>query len=137
MWQEPGPEVDLVLDLRNLTFAPGTIEAIYAFHVLDHFYIDEARKAIQNWFQCLKPRAPLYTVVDNFEFIARSFIGGDITIEQINDGFVHPSQYTQENLFNLMHSVGFPKQEIRIWYGDVEGLFPVQTHELVMSANKP
>lgn len=135
VWQEPGPEVDLVMDLRNLTFAPNSLEAIYAFHVLDHFSIEEAEKAVRSWFLCLKKPAPLYVVVDDFEFIARGFLGGDITIEEINRVFVHPSQFTRENLFNLIHSAGFDEPGIRQWFGETN-LFPAHPHELVLSADK-
>lgn len=136
IWQEQGPDVQIVMDLKNLTFAPNSLEVIYAFHVLDHFYIEEAQKALNNWFQCLRPRGIVFSVVDNFEFLARSFVGGDISIEDVNKNFVHPSQYTVDNSLVLFRSAGFPEPAIRMWYGGVPNLFTAQNHELVMSADK-
>lgn len=136
VWQEAGPEVDIVMDLKNLTFAADSLEIIYAFHVFDHFYFEEAQKAATNWFKCLKPRGVLFSVVDNFEFLARSFVGGDLTIEQVNKDFVHPSQYTIDNSIILLRSAGFSEAAIRQWFGGVPSLFTAQNHELVMSADK-
>ena len=83
-WNEPGPEVDLVVDLKKLTFKEGSVEELYSFHIVDHLFENEIVPAISNWKSCLKKGANLFIIVDNFEYLARAFVGGDMSIDELN-----------------------------------------------------
>lgn len=136
VWHEQTPDVDIVMDLKNLTFKPDSIEEIYAFHVLDHMFPEELMKSVQNWKRCLKTNCKLFVIVDDFEYIARAFVGGDISIELFNDIHSHPTQFTIDNGVNLLRKAGFPENMINQWFVDVTNLFPKKHYELVLDATK-
>lgn len=131
VWYEPGPEVDLVMDLKNLTFRPGSVETIYSFHVLDHFFPAEAQTALNNWKSCLKPGGKMYIVVDDFELITRSFISGDFPADFFNEHFSHPMYFTQDNLLSFVIKSGFKDSNAKIWYADVPDQFKKTRYELI------
>lgn len=136
VWSEQTPEVDIVMDLKNLTFKPDSLDEIYAFHVLDHMFPEELLKAVQNWKRCLKANHKLFVIVDDFEYIARAFVGGDISIELFNDIHSHPTQFTRDNGVTLLRKAGFPENMINQWFVDVTDLFPKKHYELVLDATK-
>ena len=137
VWHESGPDVDLVMDLKNLTFRENSVEAIFAFHVLDHLFGHEIPVALASWYKCMEVKTGvLFVIADDFEFIARSFIGGDINIEHINAEFTHPFQFTKDNLIGYIANAGFDLDHVKVWYVDVPNLFKKEPHELVFSAEK-
>ena len=136
VWSEHGPEVDMVMDPKHLTFAPESIEEIYSFHVLDHLFPDEALTAATNWYQCLLPGAQLYIVTDDFEYIARGFVGGDISVDLFNQMHNNPTQFTRESGAALLSKAGFKSDDVHVWFADVPNLFPRKHFELVLDGKK-
>lgn len=136
VWSEHGPEVDLVMDLKQLTFRPGTIDELYSFHVLDHLFPEELVPALKNWRTMLVDGGKLYTVVDDFEYLARGFVGGDLSIELINEFYTHPSQITRDYGVDCLGKAGFSGTDTNIWFVDVPGKFRKQHFELVLESTK-
>ena len=140
VWNQPNPDVDVLMDLKKLTYREGSIDEIYAFHVLDHFFEDEGREAIKNWTKLLKVNGRLVVVVNDFEYLTRAFIGGDISIEEWNDNFSNPTNFTKDNLFTFFKEVGFQDGDILTWAKDIidkgKVLFTKQDFELVFSSIK-
>ena len=136
VWQEPGPEVDIMMDVKNLTFRPDSLDVIYSFHVLDHLFENEAQAALNNWRNCLKPKGELYLVVDDFEFVTRGYVGGDFSLKEFNRKFSHPSNYNKDILVEYLARAGFKEDLMRIWFVDVPNLFKKEEYELVVSAQK-
>lgn len=135
VWYEHGPDVDLVMDLKSLTFAPQSVEKLYAFHVLEHFYPSEIKPAIRNWMSVVVPGGKLFVVNDDFEFVCRSFIGGDLSIDQLNDGFTKPTHFTKDNMVASLEDAGAVPGSVVIWYADVTDEFKKAEHELVVAVN--
>lgn len=137
VWSEPGPEVDIVMNLKHLTFRPGSISTIYAFHVMDHLFPDEALEAVKNWYQCLEPKGgTLHTFNDDFEYIARAFVGGDISIDLFNDIHNHPCQCNRENVSKMMFDSGFKDADVSIWIdGSPEGYIK-KHYEVIITGKK-
>lgn len=144
VWYEHGPEVDIVMDLKKMTFAANSIEAIFAFHVLDHFFPHEVGEALVNWRKILKPNGnAAFIVVDNFEYIARAFVGGDISVDLINEQHACPTHFTQDNMITVCKAAGFSDDHMKIWFTDVPDggktggiLVPKKEWELVVSVEK-
>lgn len=136
VWYEPGPEVDVVMDLKNLTFADNSIDAIYSFHVLGSCFDKEINQALFNWRKLLKLGSELYVVVDDIDFLARSLVGGDINVDMFNANHSRPSYFTRDSIIKSLNSVGFLSDNVRLWYVDVPDLFMKQPFELVISAKK-
>jgi predicted SAM-dependent methyltransferase len=136
VWNEHGSGVDLVMDLKNLTFKPGSISKIYAFHVADHFFPGEAQDAIKNWVHCLANGGELYVVVDDFEYTARGFVGGDISIDTFNQQHAAPIFFTRDNLFALILKAGIKDEKVVMWYDMPADTFIREPFEMVMCATK-
>lgn len=136
VWSQPGPEADVLMDLKNLTFRPGSVMELYAFHVLDHLFPEEAAVALKNWFSCLAIGGEIYVSNDDFEYIARAFVGGDISIDLFNDLHNHPHQCTNGNVIKMMKDAGFKEEHIVVWYGgEPKGI--LKNHfETVLTAKK-
>lgn len=137
IWNDPGPEVDIVMDLKKLTFKENSIEEIYSFHVLDHLFPEECVPAVSNWIKILAPKGHLFTVVDDFEYIARAFVGGDIPIDLINDLHSHPTQFTRDSMIVLLSKAGIRDDQSNIWFADVPDRFSKKHYELVFDSTKP
>lgn len=136
VWNEPTPDTDIVMDLKNLTFAPGKIEEIYSFHILDHLFSNEIDVAISNWKKMLQKGGKLYTVTDDFEHLARKFVGGEMDVKEFNENHSHPTYFRKESMIDIFIRAGFLLDNIIIWFADVTGKFAKAEHELVFSITK-
>lgn len=137
VWNEHGPEVDMTMDLKKLSFKPGSIDEIYAFHILDHLFPQEIVEAVANWRSCLKVGGKLYLVVDDFEYVSRGFVGGDISIQLFNQLYSHPTQFNKENLVEELKKGGFKEDKVSIWFVEnVADKFIKKSDELVLEATK-
>lgn len=135
VWNEPGPEVDIVMDPKTLTFRPESVGAIYAFHVLDHLFPSEIKPALDNWRRCLGSGGKLFVLVDDFEYICRGFVGGDVSIEMINDLHSHPTQFSRDYLIAQLKLCGFGEDKQIIWFESPD-FMPKAHYELLIEAKK-
>ena len=136
IWNDPGPDVDINMDPRNLTFKEGSIDNLYTFHVLDHIFPNEILPTLQNWKKCLKNNGKLFIIVDDFEYLARAFVGGDISVNKINSDFTHPSNFDRFNLVEYLVGVGFKDGDMQIWFDASSIGFTRNSFEMVVSAIK-
>lgn len=136
VWDQHGPNVDVVMDPKNLSFRPGSVKEIFALHVLDHLFPEEAMQALKNWHQCLEPGGSLYVLVDDFEYLARAFVGGDFTIELFNQMHNHPMQFTKEYLVEVLKRTGIHENNQTIWYESIPDLLPKKHYEILIVAKK-
>jgi len=136
IWSHEGPEVDLVMDLKNLTFRPGSIEEIYAFHVLDNLFPDEGEQALRNWNRLLRTNGKLHVLNDDFEYVNRAFLGGDIDIEVFNNLHNHPCQCTQKSVVDALARAGFNENNVVIWYISKPDSIEKKHYEFMLTGNK-
>lgn len=135
-WYEPGPEVDVVADITKLPFRDGMFSKIYSFHVLEHLVSgNQSVEALKSWRRCLAPSGRLVLVNNDFEFICRSFIGGDISVDDLNLGFACPNNLTRESAGELIFRAGFPEGKVTFWFKDIEGEMEKADYELVLTAD--
>jgi predicted SAM-dependent methyltransferase len=73
---QPGPDVDYVGDCVDLSqFAEGTVDEIYASHVLEHLgHHDKLPRALQEFHRVLKPGGAVRISVPDFELLCRLFL---------------------------------------------------------------
>lgn len=134
VWTAHGDGVDLVADVKNLAFRPGSVEEIVSFHVLDHLFPEEIVPTLTNWRKCLAKDGRVVILVDDFEYIARGFVAGDFSMEVMNGEHCHPTQFTQHYLANQLYKAGFNESDVVMWYNDVAGLCAKKHYELAISA---
>lgn len=66
------------LDLRKgLPFAPGSVDAVYCCHVLEHFHEPETRKIVRNCWRVLKPGGGMRIVTPDLRKAAEAYLRGD------------------------------------------------------------
>lgn len=68
----------LVHDVRKpLPFADGSIAVIYSSHLLEHLYLDEAKRLLSECQRVLAPEGVLRIVVPDLRAIVEEYLGGD------------------------------------------------------------
>ncbi len=126
---EARPEVDFVCDAANLEqFADNSIAAIYASHVLEHFYYqlnDELVKTLTEWYRVLQPGGKLYISVPDLRTLCWLYLHPNLLpldrhhIMRIMFG-------GQTNQFDV-HKVGFDVDILAMYLSEVgfQGYEPV------------
>lgn len=73
---QPGEQVDFIGNCTDLSrFASGSVEAIYASHVLEHLgYLDELPQAIKEFRRVLRNDGRLQVSVPDLEALSRLFV---------------------------------------------------------------
>ncbi|MGD1874941.1 MAG: methyltransferase domain-containing protein [Mastigocoleus sp.] len=126
---ESRPDVDIVGNASNLKeFADNSVEAIYASHVLEHFFYgldNELLNTLAEWYRVLQPTGNLYISVPNLEtlcwlylhpslapmekhHIMRIMFGGQTNqhdVHKVGFDFDILSLYLEEVGFNQYHAV--------------------------------
>lgn len=95
---QPGKNIDYICDAEVLSqFKDGSIEEIYASHILEHFYHTKTEKVLKEWCRVLKVGGKLYLSVPDWDkIIERLFSKYDIDIL----GVVGAEKYAGGGVFN-------------------------------------
>lgn len=136
VWSKHTDDTDIQMDLDKLTFKEGSLDNIFSFNVLDHFFMNECVDAVKNWRSCLKKNGELFITVKSFEEISRKYIGGEILIDDINSAYALPCHFDRQNLVNILTSAGFVEDKMKFWFGEVPNLFKGKDFDLIISATK-
>lgn len=136
VWQVAGENVDLTMDLKELTFRPGSLESIVAIHVLDHLFPAEIVPALKNWYDCLAPGGALSIIVDDFEYVARAVVGADISIDMFNQEHSHPTQFSRDTISKALGDAGFKEENFVQWFQPIPDFLPKKHYELLIACKK-
>lgn len=137
VWHKPGPEVDLVIDPRNpygINFRPGFVEVIYDFGLLGLTEEAKIEPTLKQWATTLKVGGELYLIENDFEYLARAIVGGDLKIEEFNQDFRATTYMTPEKMSRYLEAAGFAIPEQREWYEPPT--FTKQHYEKILSGTK-
>jgi predicted SAM-dependent methyltransferase/acetyltransferase-like isoleucine patch superfamily enzyme len=121
----PAPHVDVLADLRHLSFLPDRSAAlIYASHVLEHFGRHEFRKVLREWYRVLAVGGTLRLAVPDFAACARLYhehglqgglsgLIGLICGGQRDDYDFHKMIFDEDLLRSELLAIGF--RRVRRW----------------------
>lgn len=117
------------LDIRDSAswqrmFQPNSLDAILAEHVLEHLTIEEAKQAVSNAFQYLKPNGYFRIAVPDGFHPEPDYIRWVAPVIGWN-GDDHKTLFNYQNLTRLLQSVGFNVYLLE-WF-DEFGRFNKQT----------
>ncbi|MBC2861514.1 methyltransferase domain-containing protein [Stappia sp. 28M-7] len=113
------PHVDRIGPVEDLSFIPdGTVELIYACHVLEHFGRKEYRDVLAEWCRVLAPGGVLRIAVPDFRAAAELYLdtSNDIALPQVLGLLVggqrdqydyHKMVFDEETLSATLIDVGF------------------------------
>jgi predicted SAM-dependent methyltransferase len=112
----PHPHIDIVGDVGDLhMLSEGSVEAIYASHVLEHFHREQVLPVLKEWCRVLVPEGVIHVAVPNFTAVVHQFLrGGDVEDLQglLYGGQDYPHNFhhvafTWTNLCAYLNKAGF------------------------------
>lgn len=111
------------LVVRGTPIADGSVEAIVASHVLEHFPHGQVEAVVRHWIAKLKPGGTLKVAVPDFGEIARSYVaGGGLNVQgyvmggQVDADDQHRSLFDRTSLRRLLGGAGLCL--LRDWHCD-------------------
>lgn len=118
------PHVDHRGPVDNLSFIPdGTVELVYACHVLEHFGCKDVARVLAEWRRVLRPGGILRIAVPDFRAWVELYQEGKVSSlralhgalvgGQRDDYDYHKMVFDEPVLRELLQEVGF--DEIRLW----------------------
>jgi len=88
------PAIDLVGDVRDISFPDNTFDYVLASDIIEHFTIKETKNLLIEWKRVLKPGGILEIRTPNLEFLARYYVKGG------GDGnHPHPADFFSYHVF--------------------------------------
>jgi len=148
---EERPEVDFVGNAKDLSqFADGSVEAIYASHVLEHFFYclgNELIETLSEWHRVLQPGGQLFVSVPdlrtlcwmysnpNLFAIERLQLMGIMYGGQTNKWDVHKVGFDFDILGMYLEEVGFLEYEQTSEFGLFEDCSSMRMLDTLISLN--
>lgn len=109
--------VDVVADVRELPFEPGTVAEMFAAHLLEHFPIEELRrKLLPHWLELLRPGGVVVVVVPDAETMIREYAVDRLSFEDLRlvtfgeqeyEGDFHFTMFSKTSVCSLLSETGF------------------------------
>jgi len=88
------PVIDLVGDVRDISFPDNTFDYLLASDIIEHFTIKETKNLLLEWKRVLKPDGVLEIRTPNLEFLAKYYVQG------IGDiAHPHPADFFSYHIF--------------------------------------
>ena len=108
---------DVLSNINDLLYPPGSIEEIYISHVLEHMATADCRAAVAHMHKWLKPGGKIYVSVPNLTKVCRALADGDeehivfCWLYGSGDGsaLAHRWNFTEKTLIRFMGDIGFKK----------------------------
>lgn len=92
--------VDVIADVRSLPFEKGSLDEIYASHVVEHFTEKDAKEILAYWFTLLKKGGVIRIIVPNIDVMAREYAKGNLTWGAFHSVILGAQDYASDHHFN-------------------------------------
>ncbi len=136
---DPAARPDIVASMSDLgCFAPGTVDAVWSSHNLEHLWEDEARRALAEMVRVLKPTGFALITTPDLARVARKVAAGGLddvlyhspagpvgaldilfgfrpAIARGNAHMAHRTGFDEQRLGRFLVDAGFA--EARVWPG--------------------
>ena len=107
---------DIIADVTNLPYKPGTVDEIYAGHLLEHFDWRDGERALGHWVSLLRPGGKIGITVPDYDYLCRSYLTNPTPerLREFNDKYIysyiqkspHKYAYNEALLEDVMMKVG-------------------------------
>lgn len=114
--QQEVPGVDVVADVTDMPFAPGSVSEIYSAHLIEHFSQEELRRRmLPYWVGLLRPGGVLRAILPDWEAMISSFAQGSCSFEDLREltfgaqdyeGDFHFNMFSQDSLRRVLEEAG-------------------------------
>ena len=111
------PNVDVVAEVDDMPFGPGSADEIFSAHLLEHFPLEQMRRSLlPYWSSLLKPGALFKAVVPDAETMLAEYAAGRYPFEELRlvtyggqeyDGDFHFNMFSKQMLIDCLEEVGF------------------------------
>lgn len=114
------PHVDVVTDVTQSMdsyFQPGSIDEIYACHILEHIGRRSVEETLKSWLRLLRPGGVLRLAVPDFQAIVAEYVSNPLCLHDTLLGLIYGGQRNQwdyhtmgfdfPNLSRLLERIGF------------------------------
>lgn len=108
---------DLKRDILDLPYDPGTVDEIYAGHILEHFTFIDGMKALYYWYSLLKKGGVISVVVPDYLHLAKAYVANPTAegLKEFNDLYIysegqespHRYAYDENLLVKVLTDAGF------------------------------
>jgi|HubBroStandDraft_1064217.scaffolds.fasta_scaffold18043_2 hypothetical protein len=115
--------IDVVADVGDLPFEPGSLYEVFSAHVLEHFPIEELRKVLlPYWVSLLAPGATFVAVVPDMEAMIAETAAGRMSFADFREvaygaqeyeGDFHFNGFSPESLTGLLTEAGLIGVHVR------------------------
>jgi hypothetical protein len=68
-------EPDLLCDITCLPYKAGSVDEIYAGHVLEHFHFEDGKNVLMYWQSLLKPGGKIHVCVPDYDYLVKKYVG--------------------------------------------------------------
>lgn len=122
------PGVDVVADIsRPLPFDDGTVDLVYAVHLLEHFATDEVPALLADWRRVLRSGGEVMIAVPDLDLIARTLIDREGWFTPPNSPWIGAIYGGQKDEYDF-HKTGFTEPWLA-WLLDQAGFGNVRRVE--------
>lgn len=115
---DPAVDPDVVADVRDLPYPDGSVEEVFAGHVLEHLDWDEGQAALAEWRRVLRPGGKLGVVVPDFREIALRYLANDGTVVEWPEGVRRSAR--DLHLINRMWIFSYDQESPHRWCYDLK-----------------
>ncbi len=137
IWHEQTPDVDIVVDARppyGLKMKPGSVKVLYVFGLLGITKADQIVKMLKSFVDLLEKDGELYIIEQDFDYILRSLLGGDLSLQEFNKDYLRTTYLNQDEIVHLLEKVGFPAKDQVWWQSSPK--FTKKNSEVIIMAKK-
>ena len=137
IWPVATEQADMIFNPNAPAIFPfnrDKVKVIYEFGALGSCAPEYIEKTIMQWLKALEPGGKLIICENNFEYISRLFVGGDITSAEFNNKYNQRSHMVRDDLVKTILNIGVSKDNIKVWNGHED--FDTETHEFVLEIKK-
>ncbi|MHB8110498.1 MAG: glycosyltransferase [Syntrophorhabdaceae bacterium] len=92
---------DLLCDVMALPYEPGTVSEIYAGHILEHFMLEDGKKALRYWLSLLRPGGIISVVVPDYDFLCKEYVKNPTPerLIEFNDTYIYSGIQPSPHLY--------------------------------------
>lgn len=133
---------DVRCDCTALTFETGTVDSLYAIHLLEHLHRNDAGKALAEWTRVLKPGGTMVLELPCLNKIAQLLVDGETDMRMTVLGLygdprdpapamLHKWGWSREELTEALTQAGMEQIEVK------EPVFHFPKRDMRIEARKP